>query len=155
MIGAAPLLAGGCHDSTTERSPCCAVSDRGAEGTACGVAASQFDGGLEPCALRAMILKWYCVPLVSPVTVYVDAEPGTVVDAFTHVDPFVRCTVYMLTAGPPVLDCGCHVNVTLPLPAVADSASGLNGTPVAAAGTADTVFDIGPQPLALWANTRK
>ena len=109
----------------TRASDVIALTSRGLDGAPKGMTgADAAEGADSPWALRAMTVKVYGEPLVRPVTVQVVAP--VVVHDFPGVD---EVTTYPLMADPPCSTGACHETTTCPLPGVAVTPKGAEGTP--------------------------
>ena len=129
--------------------PAVATTPVGAFGTAAGgaVGVTEFDTAEapEPAALVATTENVYAVPLVRPVTVH-DVVAEAQVSA-----PGDEVTAYPVIGEPPLLAGAVHDTLACPLPAVATTFDGTEGTVY---GVADRTFDGAEAPDELTAATR-
>ena len=136
-----------------EASPAVAVPMVGAPGfvtTTAGVTALEApEGALVPCALVAVTVKVYVVPLVRPVTV-ADVAPDP---TLAVIPPGDEVTVYPVIGDPPLDAGGVQVTVAEASPAVAEAAVGLPGAPTSA--TSVPVVAGAPSPALSVATTLK
>ena len=107
------------------------------------------EGAPVPCALVAVTVKVYVVPLVRPVTV-ADVAPDP---TLAVIPPGDEVTVYPVIGDPPLDAGGVQVTVAEASPAVAEAAVGLPGAPTSA--TSVPVVAGAPSPALSVATTLK